>query len=71
MFKISNNTYIERGYLVEVDNDGAFCNIKLTQEDSLNPCYQYTFTLYGSYEGQEDDLVEDCIGMYERTLKQL
>ena len=66
MFQISNNTYIERGYLIEIDNDGAKCHIKLTQEDSINLCYQYIFTLTGTYPDQEKDLVDDCIDMYER-----
>ena len=70
MFKISANNYIERNYLIEIDNDGSNCLIKLTKEDCLDHCFYYNFKLYGYYEGQEADLVEDCIDMYERTLKE-
>lgn len=66
MFKISNNTYISRGYLIEIDNDGSQCLVKITKEDSIDVCYWYNFKLYGTYEGQEADLADDCIDMYER-----
>jgi hypothetical protein len=71
MFRISNDTYMEKGYLIEIVDDIYEFTVILTQEDSINPCFQYTFKLYGHYVGQMDDLVEDAIGMYERTLEDI
>lgn len=71
MFRISNDTYMERGYLVQLVDEIYEFTVILTQEDSLNPCFEYTFKLYGHYVGQKDDLVEDAIDMYERELEKL
>lgn len=71
MFQINNNTYIEQGYLIEVEDLESTLTISLTKEDSIDHCFKYTFKLYGRYQNQINDLVDDCIGMYERKIKEL
>jgi hypothetical protein len=69
MFEIGKNTYIDRGYLIEVDENFNYLKIKLTKENSILPCFEYSFKLYGTYQNQKEDLIDDCIDMYERKNK--
>ena len=71
MFRISNKTYIEKGYLIEVVDNIYEFTVILTQEDSLNPCFEYMFKLYGNYVGKKDDFIGVAIVMYERWLEKI
>ena len=66
MFKIANNTFTDRGYLIETEDNITEYTVKICELESISANFEYTFKVFGTYPGQHNDLIDDCIDMYER-----
>ena len=69
MYKLSSHTFEDNGLLIETSNGFKTLTVKISHLDTMKECFNYTFKLYGSYENQENDLIEDAIDMYHRNIK--
>ena len=67
---IKDNYYEKYGLVVgAVEYDGVL-TIELSRLEVNQVLYTRTFVLNGYYENQTDDLIDDCVFMYERGLKE-
>jgi len=63
------NSYYEKyGYVVSTTMNDTKLKIELSHLDDDVILYEKVFTIYGYYEDQLDELVDDCVYMYEKKL---
>lgn len=65
MFKLTNNTFEDRGYLISVDDNIKTMTFNLQEFEGDNVNFKYTFKLLNRNISVED-LIDDFIDMYER-----
>ena len=67
---IKDNYYEKYGLVVAALECNGELIIELSKLEVKEVLYTRTFVLNGYYENQTDDLIDDCVFMYERSLKE-
>ena len=66
---IKDNYYEKYGLVVAALECNGELIIELSKLEVKEILYTRTFVLNGYYENQTEDLIDDCVFMYERSLK--
>lgn len=66
---IKDNYYEKYGLVVDADEVDNVLTIKLSDLESPDILYMKRFILNGHYRTQTDDLIDDCVYMYEKSLE--